>query len=823
MSWSINKLIHTQRSLKWQKIEVASIWNELDRVKTIRHRTFSIWPHPALFRSRMIDAGFFGCNVGDRVICIYCDLICQHWNIETDDPCEVHKILSPNCVLVKSIFHCDSLHHNHIVSTVPSYIDYVDPKKRSASFCTWYKKGFPSTDKLVDAGFFFNGSKIICFYCNGSFDNWELNNHPIAEHVRWFPYCNYARQLCGEDLYHKIQRAIKHMSENVRTSEFKNDHHRSSILDDSLLLRLVADYLDLPVSIYLLEVKKIERSIVERCLKDQLQHRYYDFIDGCDLSIRCEIIKKQIEHIEIKKKDVVIPSIALKELYQNRQQSCNGEQSSLFYVWNNTNQSYPEILKSFEDNLQSYKRSRQKLGAEFTEQLNITIEREKSLKNWSCIKPSQYDLTKGGWILYGTEDYSKCPHCHIYYYNWKPNDNPLVIHKYLSPLCLFVLALNPFNSNPIPIRTTKENFTDENIIDAESQPYDGLVQTRYESVFMLSKRQKSFETFPGGCPINAHELAISGWYYPNTSIFIKCFYCKRSVPAIHSSLRPHPYLKDLHRLFPCRYVRQLNDIDSQLPIQQVSHKCTWCMVGEKRLVALPCRHFCLCESCGLIKRLCPHNTFTRKLIQLLDINDDTVLNVSPLATMPTTDRYVALQQRQRVIEMLLQKIEMLRERLTRKEDLLHDYENDLGKLRQAEILLREKDFLLQDLETDKRSKDDEALFLRNTLKETEDHLNQEKRLNSSIKHGRNIDQPQSNELIRRSGTSTTLQNRYSTDPTTKVRTIKRDMNQKICRKDYEIKTLKQELHEALDTLSEQSNKVKLLELQSKVKRTKILF
>ncbi|CAF2522422.1 unnamed protein product [Rotaria sp. Silwood2] len=218
-----------------------------------------------------------------------------------------------------------------------------------------------------------------------------------------------------------------------------------------------------------------------------------------------------------------------------------------------------------------------------------------------------------------------------------------------------------------------------------------------------------------------------------------------------------------------------------------------------------------------------HNTFTRKLIQLLDINDDTVLNVSPLATMPTTDRYVALQQRQRVIEMLLQKIEMLRERLTRKEDLLHDYENDLGKLRQAEILLREKDFLLQDLETDKRSKDDEALFLRNTLKETEDHLNQEKRLNSSIKHGRNIDQPQSNELIRRSGTSTTLQNRYSTDPTTKVRTIKRDMNQKICRKDYEIKTLKQELHEALDTLSEQSNKVKLLELQSKVKRTKILF
>jgi len=41
---------------------------------------------------------------------------------------------------------------------------------------------------------------------------------------------------------------------------------------------------------------------------------------------------------------------------------------------------------------------------------------------------------------------------------------------------------------------------------------------------------------------------------------------------------------------------------------------------------------------------------------------------------------------------------MLRERLSRKEELLRDYEKDLGKLRQAEILLREKDNLLQDLE-----------------------------------------------------------------------------------------------------------------------------
>ena len=41
---------------------------------------------------------------------------------------------------------------------------------------------------------------------------------------------------------------------------------------------------------------------------------------------------------------------------------------------------------------------------------------------------------------------------------------------------------------------------------------------------------------------------------------------------------------------------------------------------------------------------------------------------------------------------------MLRERLRRKEQLLEDYEKDLARLRQAELLLREKDLLIEDLQ-----------------------------------------------------------------------------------------------------------------------------
>lgn len=93
-----------------------------------------------------------------------------------------------------------------------------------------------------------------------------------------------------------------------------------------------------------------------------------------------------------------------------------------------------------------------------------------------------------------------------------------------------------------------------------------------------------------------------------------------------------------------------------------------------------------------------------------------MINSPPLTNVSASDRLVALQQRQKTTDILVQKIQvnlcffvslliifvlflkMLRERLTRKEELLRDYEKDLSKLRQAEILLREKDVLLQDLE-----------------------------------------------------------------------------------------------------------------------------
>jgi baculoviral IAP repeat-containing protein 2/3 len=274
---------------KTETVNTESISNtlvETDILQQVRRRTFSHWPHRTIPSSaQMIEAGFFNCNVGDRVICTYCNLICQQWTPHTDDPCEVHKTLSPHCIYVKAklirpaassimilnespvgaatanshsltVHNHDPLRSNEIVHTAACNPAYTEIPKRQASFATWPAENLPSVDDLVRAGFFYTGTKTIvtCFYCNGSLQNWGPNDNPMIEHARWFPHCAYAKQLCGDELYRKIQESKRAQQERAKATESKeksgstpmittntNTNSRQlHIPDESTLSRLVA-------------------------------------------------------------------------------------------------------------------------------------------------------------------------------------------------------------------------------------------------------------------------------------------------------------------------------------------------------------------------------------------------------------------------------------------------------------------------------------------------------------------------------------------------------------------------------------------------------
>lgn len=235
---TISNIDNGEKPTKRQKIEVTqgilplSPLIETEKLKLSRKRTFSHWPtRQSPSGAQMIAAGFFACNVGDRVICMYCNLICQQWTPNTDDPLEVHKKLSPSCPYIKAILNSppassimilnehstnasssassstDPFQSDGIVFTSACHTAYIEIPKRLNTFETWPKENLPSADDLVRAGFFYSGTKTIvtCFYCNGSLQNWGAHDNPMIEHARWFPNCAYVKQLCGPELYRRIQ------------------------------------------------------------------------------------------------------------------------------------------------------------------------------------------------------------------------------------------------------------------------------------------------------------------------------------------------------------------------------------------------------------------------------------------------------------------------------------------------------------------------------------------------------------------------------------------------------------------------------------------
>ncbi|CAF0796687.1 unnamed protein product [Rotaria sordida] len=292
---------------KRQKTDVRNdtgysyLFVEVKTLKEIRARTFSHWPHSASpSRAQMIESGFFSCNVGDRVICLYCNVIIQQWTPHTDDPCEIHKILSPKCPFVLGMLirpvtasiliinensadnqsitrmTTDVYRSNEIVVTAPCNVAFIEIPKRHASFATWPNEILPSVDDLVRAGFFYTGTLTVvtCFYCNGSLQNWGANDNPMIEHVRWFPHCLYAKQLCGDDMYQKIQESKRITQERVRATDpvrnVSSSNQKLLIPDESTLSRLVAARLDLSISQSLLD-RNFKLSIIKRCWEDQLR------------------------------------------------------------------------------------------------------------------------------------------------------------------------------------------------------------------------------------------------------------------------------------------------------------------------------------------------------------------------------------------------------------------------------------------------------------------------------------------------------------------------------------------------------------------------
>ncbi|CAF2117534.1 unnamed protein product [Rotaria magnacalcarata] len=584
---------------KLQLMDSESIYTtplETDLSQQVRRRSFSHWSDRSIPSSaQMIEAGFFTCNVGDRVICIYCNLTCQQWTPHTDDPCDVHKTLSPNCIYVKAKLirpaassiiivnenstantsdirsgtasNLGPLRSNDIVFTASCNPTYSEIPKRHASYATWPIEDLPPVDDLVRTGFFYTGTKTIvtCFYCNGSLQNWGPNDNPMIEHARWFPHCAYSRQLCGEELCRKIQESKRAQQERARANESNDgtvpnelpnsntpppttNSRQLLIPDESTLSRLVAARLDLPISQALLH-QNFKLPIIKRCWEDQLRLKHDDFESECDLYTACLILQKQIEHIDGKEENIVIPRIKMKEIREQEKQ----------------------------------------IVVDLVNEKKILIANELSFKNWPHISPSPMEMIEGGWCRNSrmSPDCTICLYCGIEYHNWNTNDNPLNIHQRLSPSCRFVRLSRQMYSSSLPTKPLSEVLTKEIVANAVTERNSKLIVTSRSYFSLPQNRQTSLNTFPGGLPKNAEDIIRSGFYYSGKSTNLQCYNCRYSFNNIHDC--PSGEINVVHRgQSPnCSYARLL-PIQSETMSSNSGNLCRWCLKNPKEIAAYPC-------------------------------------------------------------------------------------------------------------------------------------------------------------------------------------------------------------------------------------------
>ncbi|CAF4665421.1 unnamed protein product [Rotaria sp. Silwood1] len=234
-------------------------------LRQVRIRTFSRWSHRTV----------------PSIICIYCNLICQQWISSIDDPCEVHKILSPNCIYVTT----------KLMNPTVSSIIIVNESSTTniASSTSNHLSSIRTSDIVFRASC--AATTVTCFYCNGSLQNLDSHDNPMIEHARWFPYCAYAKPLCGEELYRKIQKYKRIQQKRVRAKELREEAGSNDLININVTRNggklLIPD-----------EYQNFKLSIIKQCWEDQLRIKHDDFVPDCDLYIACLILRKQIKHID---------------------------------------------------------------------------------------------------------------------------------------------------------------------------------------------------------------------------------------------------------------------------------------------------------------------------------------------------------------------------------------------------------------------------------------------------------------------------------------------------------------------------------------------
>lgn len=129
------------------------------------------------------------------------------------------------------------LHNSdNVISDKAYHPAYTLLQTRLDSYKEWPATLSQQPADLAKAGFYYFGIKdmVKCFFCNGGLKNWDHNDDPFQDHVRWFPKCQFIRQLMGAEYVEKIREKYKNMDSGFN-NEYGNPSSSNQFKDSTSL------------------------------------------------------------------------------------------------------------------------------------------------------------------------------------------------------------------------------------------------------------------------------------------------------------------------------------------------------------------------------------------------------------------------------------------------------------------------------------------------------------------------------------------------------------------------------------------------------------
>lgn len=301
-----------RKNKKSFRIPKIKRFKELILVKKYRESQFS---KKSVEHDSIIKSGFIHTDIGDRLICIYCNFLAYNWN---DDKTyeEVHKQYKPNCPYVKyimpinkiSIIHPAKINMFFDPMTTNNYkYSMLDVRLDSYKDTDWLVKAPKIIDKLCETGFYCidKNAYVKCFSCGLllKINDITLVENPYVIHLLYNSECGYIKNLYGIAIYNRYR--IKSFSLYNRDMF----HVDPSYLTSNMYLPLINR---------LSRKLNMSKNNILKIYITQIYKHGKDFKNIIDIVISSIIISKQIKTIKGNMKNIV-------DLQENNNDTFNGQ------------------------------------------------------------------------------------------------------------------------------------------------------------------------------------------------------------------------------------------------------------------------------------------------------------------------------------------------------------------------------------------------------------------------------------------------------------------------------------------------------------------